>query len=170
MADTVTVLPAQAVELPLVQQLAHAIWPQAYASILLPEQVNNMLGRIYSLENLLQEVENGHRFFLAWEGFEPLGYASAYREESTVWVKKLYVLPERQGEGIGTQLMHAAVSAFPGAQHASLLVNNRNAPAMAYYERAGFTRSGELPVRMGDYEFTDYIYSRPLYDFLHNPK
>ncbi|NBO20167.1 MAG: GNAT family N-acetyltransferase [Proteobacteria bacterium] len=145
----------------MVQALAHAIWPIAYASILRPEQVQNMLERIYALENLQAEMQSGHRFFIAWEGFEPLGYASAYKEGDTVWVKKLYVQPDRQGEGIGSQLMQAAVSALSPAREVSLLVNSNNTPAMTYYERSGFSRSGETPVQMGDYHFTDYIYTAP---------
>lgn len=161
-AGGITISPAAPQDMQQVQQLARSIWPAAYASILRPEQVQNMLERIYSLDNLRQEVEKGHRFFLAWEAAQPLGYASSYKDDNTVWVKKLYVLPGQQGKGVGTRLMRAAVAAHLPALQVSLLVNNGNTPAMAYYEHSGFIRSGETPVQMGDYHFTDYIYTCPV--------
>ena len=144
-----------------VSLLAHRIWPAAYAGILTPAQIDNLLSRIYSPENLRREWVDGHRFWLAHDD-EPVGYASAYRDDGIVWLKKLYVLPQCQGRGIGRALMEAATAAFMPARELRLLVNSGNLPAQRFYERQGFARLAEMPVRMGDFEFVDYVYGRVL--------
>jgi GNAT superfamily N-acetyltransferase len=153
---------AAADHLPHVRDLAHAIWPQAYANVLKPVQIENMLERIYSLQNLTHEMQSGHRFFLAWRDKTPLGYASMYKDADTIWLKKLYVHVAEQGRGIGQQLLQHAIAAFLPASRVNLLVNKDNTPAQRFYERSGFARSGETPVQMGDHQFIDYIYSRPI--------
>lgn len=144
-----------------VSLLAHRIWPTAYAGILTPAQIDNLLLRIYSLDNLRQEWAEGHRFWLAYDD-EPAGYASAYGDGGVIWLKKLYVLPQCQGRGIGHALIEAVVAAFASARELRLFVNSGNLAAQRFYECQGFARVAEAPVRMGDFDFVDYIYSRPL--------
>jgi diamine N-acetyltransferase len=141
----------------VVAALAHVIWPVAYASILTPAQIDNLLLRIYSDENLRTEMAAGHRFWVAYDG-GPAGFASAYRDADVVWLKKLYVLPARQGTGIGRALIDAAITAFAPVRDLRLYVNDHNIAAQRFYERSGFTCIGEEAVRMGDYGFTDKIY------------
>lgn len=147
-----------------VRALAHRIWPQAYAGILTKEQIENMLSKIYSLENLRAEMEAGHRFWLAADA-DLAAFASAYTDGQTLWIKKLYVLPTRQGQGIGTSLIRTIVAAFPQASELKLLVNDKNTPAQSFYEKLGFTKAGTTPVTMGDFEFCDLIFSAPAANF-----
>ena len=57
----------------------------------------------------------------------------AFREG---WVDQLYVLPQRQREGVGKRLLDIAKAASPGL---SLWTFQRNAPARRFYEARGFT-------------------------------
>ncbi len=162
MAPTFHIRPLAADELDLVVDLSQRIWPIAYAGILAPGQIDNLLTRIYSPDNLAQEIADGHRFWLAERKAAPLGYASGYREGGTIWLKKLYVLPQCQGQGIGRALMDRVIAAFLPADNVRLFVNNGNLAAQRFYEGCGFVRAAEVPVRMGDFDFTDFIYARPL--------
>jgi diamine N-acetyltransferase len=149
-------------DLPLVIDLAWRIWPVAYAGILTPEQIENLLTRIYDIENLAAECAEGHRFWAAYDDGVALGYASGYREGAVVWLKKLYVLPECQGRGVGRALMQSVVAAFLPAEEIRLLVNGGNRAAQKFYARCGFSRAGEVPVQMGDFHFTDYVYVQSI--------
>jgi ribosomal protein S18 acetylase RimI-like enzyme len=161
-AAACTVSPLTPQDIPIVSRLAHCIWPVCYADILTAEQIANMLERIYSEENLRKEMAEGHRFWAAYESDAPVGFASAYKENEIVWLKKLYVLPDRQGRGIGKVLMDAAVAAFLPAQELRLLVHRHNLSAQRFYTRAGFARIGEAPVQMGDFHFVDLVFSKRL--------
>lgn len=157
-----TIVPAGPRELSHVTMLAHRIWPVAYAGVLKPEQIRNMLLTIYSPENLQKEVAEGHQFHVAYLDQLPVGYASAYIEDDVIWLKKLYVEPDMQGKRIGARLMHSAVSPLLPAREIRLLVNRGNVAAQTFYTKMGFTNVGQVPVKMGDFDFIDFIYSMPL--------
>jgi diamine N-acetyltransferase len=147
---------------PVIQSLARRIWPVCFASVIEPHMIANMLERIYGIESLHEQMREGQRFWIAYCDRQPVGYVSAYTEEDWIWLKKLYCDPAFQGKGIGAAMYNTAVSAFPHRREVRLLVNNGNVAAQAWYERNGFRRIGELPVMMGDFPFTDYLYSKAL--------
>jgi ribosomal protein S18 acetylase RimI-like enzyme len=149
-------------EFPIVIALARAVWPVAFAGILTPEQIGNVVGRIYTPENLAAEWAAGHRFWIAAENDGPLGFCSGYRDGDAAWVKKLYILPAAQGKGLGRALIATIAAHFAPVRELRLLVNDGNVAAQAAYERLGFVRAATLPVRMGDHDFTDYLYIKPL--------
>jgi ribosomal protein S18 acetylase RimI-like enzyme len=162
MHEAAFIRPASEKDIPQISALAHRIWPLCFAGILTPVQVANMLERIYNEENLKTEMAQGHRFFLASENTRFVGYASAYKDGNTVWLKKLYLESVARGKGTGARLMETAVAAFLPAKEIRLLVNNDNISAQQFYERSGYKRIGEKQVMMGDYPFTDYIYCKGL--------
>ena len=51
------------------------------------------------------------------------------------WIEQFYVLPARQGQGIGEALLTIAKDALPKLQ---LWTFQRNAPARRFYEKRGF--------------------------------
>lgn len=162
MQAELVIRPATREDAPIVSELAHRIWPVCFAGIIRPEHIENMLQRIYSIDNLHREMAEGHQFWLASRSGEPLGYASAYKKDDTIWLKKLYVLPALQRQGIGAALTTAATNWFLPARELKLLVNRDNLTAQRFYEHKGFTQAGEVPVQMGDNWFVDFIFSKPI--------
>lgn len=155
---TPSISPIGSADLPRVQRLAHAIWPEAYAGILPEERIPGMLADIYAMETLEADIaERGHQYWLARVGEDDLGFASAYRSDGRVWIKKLYVLKAARGLGLGKQLIVAARRHFGPDLPVALYVNDGNAPAIAFYSAQGFTIEGREPVQMGPYAFVDYV-------------
>jgi GNAT superfamily N-acetyltransferase len=68
----------------------------------------------------------------------------------------------QQRGGLGTALMAHAIKELSPASEVKLLVNQGNTSAIEYYKHKGFLIDGETHVKMGDFEFNDYIFSRPL--------
>lgn len=149
-------------DLPLVAELAHRIWPVAYAGVLTADQIANILGSIYTPANLTAEIAAGHRFWAAYDGANALGFASGYRDDAVVWLKKLYVLPTAQGCGVGRALVETVAGAFGEAAEVRLFVNDGNTAAQDFYRRCGFVLVETMPVKMGDFAFTDFIFSRRI--------
>jgi diamine N-acetyltransferase len=147
-------------DLPLVAELAYRVWPHAYAGVLSAEQIANILGSIYTPANLTAEMAAGHRFWGAFDAAAALGFASGYRDGDVVWLKKLYVLPEAQGRGVGRALLETVAGAFGRAAQMRLFVNSGNTAAQDFYRRRGFVLAETRPVQMGDYAFTDFIFAR----------
>jgi ribosomal protein S18 acetylase RimI-like enzyme len=44
----------------------------------------------------------------------------------------------------------------------ALYVNDSNANAIGFYLAQGFTLEATVPVRMGGFDFTDHVMSKPL--------
>ncbi len=149
-------------ELPRVADLANRIWPEAFAGVLPPDRIPGMLAEIYAIDALAVDIaERGHRYWLATLDGHDVGYASAFKADGRVWIKKLYLLAETRGLGLGKALIAAAHAHFGPDLPVALFVNDGNAKAIAFYRSQGFEVERHVPVRMGPHDFHDYVMVRP---------
>lgn len=153
-------------DLEIVRQLALVIWPKCYRHVIGPDRVDAMLAVLYAIDNLEDEMVNqGHIFWIVRYGDLDVGYASAYMDGGRLWLKKLYVRDDHRGLGLGKALIDAALDHFQSErtpQELALNVNKDNAAAIDYYLRSGFQVEAEVPVRMGPYDFTDYVMQKAI--------
>src|SRR5690606_215956 len=105
--------------------------------------------------------ERGHQYWIAARGDEDLGFCSAYRADGRVWIKKLYLLRQARGLGLGKALIATARRHFGEDLPVALYVNDGNAPAIAFYRSQGFEVEKHVPVQMGPYQFHDYVMLKP---------
>lgn len=160
---TPTITPIDQRDLPRVADLATRIWPEAFAGILPAERIPGMLAEIYDLRTLRSDItERQHQYWLAARDGTDLGFASAYRADGRVWIKKLYLLKQSRGLGLGKGLIAAARAHFGPDLPVALYVNDGNAPAIAFYRSQGFTIEKHVPVQMGPYQFHDYVMLKPV--------
>jgi len=162
--------PATLQDIPTIMQLAEATWEPTYRFIISREQLEYMYRVIYTAASLKRQMaEEHHAFLLAYVGGEPAGFASfgpqAADENGGPGYKlhKIYVLPTRQGQGLGVHLIEAVENAArqAGGQFLDLNVNRYN-PAIAFYERRGFARHREVDVPIGPYFMNDYVMRKEL--------
>lgn len=150
-------------DLNTISSLARQIWPVSYKETLSKAQIENMLEKIYSIENLTYENEKlGHVFWIASDESKAVGFISAYVEAHNLWIKKLYILPEEQSKGYGSCLVNVALSSYKDVQSISLLVNSNNNNAQQFYLGKGFKEVGRKSVKMGDYDFIDIVMSKEV--------
>jgi putative acetyltransferase len=71
------------------------------------------------------------------------------------WLDQLYVLPERQGDGIGTALLALAKKAYA---ELTLWTFQRNASARRFYERNGFVALEETDGQRNEEREPDVLY------------
>lgn len=163
MDNTIAIRRIAANELPIVQQLAEEIWPHAFDGVIERHRIEIMLGDIYALESLENDMAAlGHVYWIARHRQLDSGFISAFKVEDLTWIKKLYILPAKQGMGIGRALMATAEQHFAPSRALSLNVNTGNARAIAFYKHNGFAVEKEVPVKMGPFDFTDYVMTKVL--------
>jgi GNAT superfamily N-acetyltransferase len=148
-------------DLPAIQQIAYATWPATYGNILSQEQLSYMLEEIYNLPLLTHQLGHGHHFIVAEHNGEMIGFAcySASNRPGVYKLHKLYVLPTVQKTGAGKALVNRviALSGIAGAVTLQLNVNRFN-NARLFYEKHGFTVTGEEDIAIGNgYYMNDYI-------------
>ena len=151
-------------DISLINELAWIVFPHTYKELLSQGQIEFMMDWMYSPTNLRKQMtEDGHIYFLAYEGNEPAGYLSIQPEgEHTYHLQKIYVLPSFQGKELGKQLFNQAIKAIkelhPEPCQMRLNVNRYNTKAVDFYFRMGMKKvfEGDFDIGHG-YLMTDYI-------------
>lgn len=145
-------------ELPRIAGLARRVWPEAFADILPTEAIAPMVEDIYALATLVADIDlRSHQYWLATIEDRDVGYVSAYVEGARVWIKKLYVLSETRGSGLGKALIKTVEDHFGTELPIALNVNDGNHAAISFYRSQGFEVEEHVPVRMGPYDFHDFV-------------
>jgi len=146
-----------------IRELAFAIWPDAYASILSPAQLSYMLELIYSKEALAKQIDAGHQFILVYDNNTAVGFASYSAKNTTnptiYRLQKLYVRTDQQGKGTGKFLLEHVIEQTKKAGASILELNvNRHNKAFHFYSKMGFVVSKEEDVDIGQgYFMNDYV-------------
>jgi ribosomal protein S18 acetylase RimI-like enzyme len=136
-----------------IQSMAQVIWNHHYPEIIGQDQVDYMLNRMYDLESLKQQLEQGHVFFNA----ENLGFISVQPMEDGWFLNKLYVMPNLQRSGVGRALLDFVIIEFD-IKTLRLQVNRQNYKAINFYFKYGFIIEKVADFDIGDgYQMNDFI-------------
>lgn len=165
----VVVEPARAEHLAEISALAAVIWRAHYPGIIMPAQIDYMLARMYDVDTMRRELENGVAWFRALVDGTLRGFASAGPTEVSAEFKlhKLYVHSDWQRHGLGSALLKAceAAACACGATTLILNVNKRNAVALDAYRRRGFIHRDSIVADIGGgFVMDDYVLTKPLRD------
>ncbi len=92
-------------------------------------------------ELLHKALLESHSLVTAWDGSKFIGLGNAISDgHLVVYYSHLLVLPEYQGRGIGTQLMHKLMARYDGFHQHILVADGR---AIEFYRKCGFERAGK---------------------------
>lgn len=124
-----------------VAAVARASWHAAYDDVLGPEAVDATVDDWYDPDDLREQVHDG--VFLVAEEDEVVGFAQggpAREPERDAFLPRLYVHPDRWGEGVGTALLGAVAERLleRGHERIRLEVFAENDVGRGFYESLGF--------------------------------
>jgi ribosomal protein S18 acetylase RimI-like enzyme len=154
-------------DLPTIQRLLLDTWLDAYGSFIPREDLVGYLHAQYSQAKLEALFADPDVTGLVAEVDGALvGYAKLYhaRTEQRFYVHQLYILPARQGFGLGHRLMACAEERARelGADRIWLGVMVKNPQAVAWYKKMGLTVTETSPFVMGSTTVDHYIGYLPL--------
>ncbi len=152
-------------DIPAIRHIAHHTWPVAYGQLLSQEQLTYMLDLMYSEQSLTDQINKGHRFYLAELDGNPHGFASVSDEgQHRFKLNKLYVLPDTQKTGAGKALLQQTITY--AKQHNGLqlfLQVKKDNPSKGFYEKQGFEVIDEVDLDIGNgYFMNDFIMALEL--------
>lgn len=164
-SSEVNVRAATCDDITLIQDIVAKTWPAAYTDIIGEKQVNYMIEKFYSRFSLIEQMNNKHYFFLAFQSSDHIGFASfSLVNENTSKLQKLYVLPSEQKTGAGKSLLKKVEREAKnmGATKLQLNVNRKNT-AKTFYEKNGFIIMREEDIDIGNGFFmNDYVMEKKL--------
>lgn len=130
--------------LQLIRDVAAEVWPQTFADILSPAQIEYMMNMMYAPQVMEKELAENMRFELLRIDGTPYGYAvySPYSNApDTAKLHKLYLKKAFHGMGLGQQMLDHVQNQCRklGFSRLVLAVNKHNSKAVKAYSRNGFT-------------------------------
>ena len=155
-------------QLPVVRDLALAIWPRAYAGIISEAQISYMLEQRYRLDVLQSDLlEKAVCFALVFSGGQAVGFTAfePRGDSGEAFLHKLYLLPEFAGCGAGAQALQwvEEQARAKGLQRLRLVVNKHNTRAIRAYLRSGFTFHDDVVTDIGEgFVMDDYVMVKQL--------
>lgn len=147
-------------------QVARVTWRATYADVLPYEDIDAFLDRYYHPDELEALAKRfSQTFLVAVDGGEVVGYATTgLNEHGLPTLFAFYVLPDRQGEGIGSALWFEVINRFheAGFDAFNLWVHEGNTPARQYYERRGAIRGEVTEFPVGSRMAREVAYRVPI--------
>ncbi len=151
-------------DIPLIRLMAHEIWHAHYPGIITVEQINFMLGWMYSAAEIERQLRAGPRWEIAELDGKPAAFSSYELEaDGRVKLNKLYVSTAHQRCGIGQRLLAHIIEQTKqlGGSEVWLQVNKRNTSAIAAYQKAGFQITQEATFDIGHgFMMDDYLMAK----------
>lgn len=149
-------------ELSIVRELAHEIWPDTFKAILSHEQIQYMLNWMYDVKQLENQFSQGHQFYVAEIEGIPVGFIGIelnHPEKGITKIHKIYILPNKQGLGIGKKLIEFIRANALQSKMKGLLLNvNRFNKAVDFYKAIGFEILFEENIDIGNgYLMEDFV-------------
>lgn len=152
----------------IIRDIAYNTWPKAYGEILSSTQLEYMLRKMYSIEELERQLTGNILFLIAEDNFQKaVGFAAySLQNEHTApfHLHKLYVLPEFQKHHCGRMLLEQVMQTVREMKGQRLSLNvNRYNQSRFFYERMGFNIIREEDIDIGNgYYMNDYVMEKKL--------
>ena len=153
-------------------ELGSQTFVQSYECVLAREQLMAYVNQAFATERIVQELKDpGIFYLLVRDGERACAYAKLIPSEvpaslplaQAIELKRLYVIPEYWRQGVGTRLMEALLdwASAHDYPHMWLRVWQKNARAIAFYQRWRFRPVGQEPYHVGDCCETVQLMVRP---------
>ena len=148
-----------------VSRLLAEVWHATHDGELGYDKVTEITAKWHAPALLRAQIDDPAKCFLVAEASDGslAGHAMSWLDgDATVNLLRLYVLPVRQGGGLGRRLLAEAVAEYPAARVLRLEVQAQNAPAIRFYERLGLRAIGNTGERGGFTDIPALIMELPL--------
>lgn len=131
---------ASAKEINKIAELAEIIWHQHYPSIISIEQINYMLNKMYHVESLKKQMNEGHEFYLIGKSDTTIGFISISKKnnDNDLMIHKFYLLQEEAGKGTGSAVFKRLIKET-NPRSIELTVNRQNYKSINFYFKNGFS-------------------------------
>lgn len=135
----VNLIKATEEDLKIIADLAKVIWNEHYVPIIGKTQVDYMLGNIYNLDSLQEQVNlKKHEFYLIKNNNETVGFLSVSSQNKTdFFLHKFYISNTNCNKGLGSEIFNLLIKLI-NPKSLTLTVNRQNFKSINFYFKNGF--------------------------------
>jgi len=143
-----------------IETLAKEIWTEHYTSIIGKAQVDYMLSKFQSIAAIESQIVDGYEYFILVVKGLSIGYLSVKKENSLLFLSKIYLSRSSRGLGYGKAALffvenHAKSN---GLNKIRLTVNKNNTGSLKAYVNCGFVQVDAIVMDIGGgYVMDDYV-------------
>ncbi|MDM5188337.1 GNAT family N-acetyltransferase [Bacillus sp. DX4.1] len=136
---TYVVRKMNAEDIAAVQEVAKLVWHDTYKGIIPQDIQDKFLGQAYSDEMMKRRLEQSHLLVAELEE-KIVGFAnfSLVKHQNEAELGAIYILPEQQGNGIGTTLLQRGLTVLEDVKKLYVYVEAANEKGKSFYEAKGF--------------------------------
>lgn len=154
-------------DIDVVAGLARATWMRHYTPIIGAAQVAYMLEKFQSAAAITAQIAGGYAYYLVSDEGQQVGYFALVpnADEGSMMLSKIYILPERQGRGLGQKVVAFAERQCveQGLRRLWLTVNKNNVSSIAFYTRMGFATEASVVNDIGSgFAMDDFVMAKRL--------
>jgi len=150
----------------IISELAKDIWTEHYTPIIGIGQVNYMLKKFQSKKAIEKQTsDSNYRYYIIYSNSSPIGYLSIKKEDTALFLSKIYIKKVSRGQGIGKAAMNfiEEQAITLNCKKIYLTVNKYNTNSIKAYQKIGFEKIEELIIDIGNgYVMDDYKMEKPL--------
>ena len=154
-----------------IANLADQIWREHYTPIIGMAQVDYMLEKFQSAEQIYTDIKkNGYIYFTAKDMKQDrlVGYCAVVPQDGCVLLSKLYVQYDFRGKGISRSFLDEILGLCKyeyGYDKIRLSVNKHNDTAIKVYKKMGFETIDSVKVDIGGgFYMDDYVMELILFE------
>lgn len=132
-------------EMSKVKELLSFTWKTTYGKFYRPEAIEKITTSLHDPKQLLQQANDKNTYFaVAKEGGKIIGLITVRKIDGEVAaLGRIYVHPDQQGKGVGSQLMDAAFKYFPNIKRVKANCEKQNTDSCRFYQKKGFKKMSE---------------------------
>jgi GNAT superfamily N-acetyltransferase len=165
--DDLTVREATTDDAVAVRRVARESWHAAHADIIGPDAVETAIEKWYGEDGLAESMRRDDGLFLVAVADDGVvGFAQAVLGEETgpAWLSRIYVVPARWGDGVGTVLLDRLERWVRenGEDRLRLAVMADNDVGNAFYDRRGYAVVEEREQDLFGATVDDYLREKEL--------
>ena len=147
----VSIEPAKVEDVSEIKQVLSETWRATYQSFLSQATIDTVTSVWHNPERLTAEIQDPRIYFGVARSNSGaiLGLTTVRKmSDDLVVLARLYIHPQYQRQGIGSQLLQAGVSAFPAVRTIRLEVEANNRSAYTFYQHHGFHETASQEERV----------------------
>ena len=146
-------------EIDCLARTAKVIWHQVFSYMISDNQIEYMTDKFLSSEAIKENIKNGYKYRVLIDNDEIIGFTASVKEESRIFLSKLYLKEEYHNQGLGKKMIEDVKNLYD--LDVMYLTVNKNSKIIPIYKHLGFKEIDAVVIDIGNgYVMNDYILAK----------